>query len=81
MRNVTARRVGGRRGSEEEAEEDDEDEEDVPTREEVYEACRLANAYDFIMAMPEGFDTPVGERGAQLSGVSASASPSPARSS
>jgi ATP-binding cassette subfamily B protein len=38
------------------------------TREEVVEAARLANAYEFIMALPEGFDTPVGERGMRLSG-------------
>lgn len=36
--------------------------------EEVVEAARSANAYDFIMSFPEGFDTPVGERGTQLSG-------------
>ena len=60
--------AGDVEAKEEAEEEDEEEQEDVPTREEVYEACRLANAYDFIMAMPEGFDTPVGERGAQLSG-------------
>jgi ATP-binding cassette subfamily B protein len=38
------------------------------TREEVVEAARLANAYEFIMELPEGFDTPVGERGMRLSG-------------
>ena len=38
------------------------------TREEIEEAARQANAYDFIQGFPEGFDTPVGERGAQLSG-------------
>jgi len=38
------------------------------TREEIEEAARQANAYDFIMNFPEGFDTPVGERGSQLSG-------------
>lgn len=38
------------------------------TREEIEEAARQANAYDFIMKFPEGFDTPVGERGGQLSG-------------
>eukprot|EP00980_Cylindrotheca_fusiformis_P018488 scaffold6124_cov122-Cylindrotheca_fusiformis.AAC.7 len=38
------------------------------TRQEIEEAARFANAYDFIMSFPEGFDTPVGERGTQLSG-------------
>ncbi|GFO46406.1 multidrug resistance protein 1 [Plakobranchus ocellatus] len=38
------------------------------TMEEVIRACKNANAYDFIMKMPDGFDTHVGERGAQLSG-------------
>lgn len=38
------------------------------SREEVEDAARSANAYDFIISFPEGFDTPVGERGAQLSG-------------
>ncbi|GAB9472093.1 Multidrug resistance protein abc superfamily [Globisporangium polare] len=35
---------------------------------EVHEAARKANAFDFIVAFPEGFETEVGERGAQLSG-------------
>ncbi|KAH9172317.1 hypothetical protein AeNC1_017757, partial [Aphanomyces euteiches] len=38
------------------------------TDEEVYEAAKQANAYDFIMGFPMGFDTEVGDRGAQLSG-------------
>ncbi|CAK4720726.1 unnamed protein product [Aphanomyces euteiches] len=38
------------------------------TDEEVYEAAKQANAYDFIMGFPMGFDTAVGDRGAQLSG-------------
>jgi ABC-type multidrug transport system fused ATPase/permease subunit len=35
---------------------------------EVIAACKAANAYDFIRAMPKGFDTEVGEGGALLSG-------------
>lgn len=38
------------------------------TREEVYEAARKARCYDFIMQLPEGFDTVIGEGGASLSG-------------
>ena len=38
------------------------------TREEIEDAARQANAYDFIKSFPDGFDTSVGERGAQLSG-------------
>ena len=38
------------------------------TEEEVAEAARLAEIYDDIVAMPEGFNTYVGERGALLSG-------------
>ena len=38
------------------------------TKEEVYEAARKARCYDFIMALPEGFDTVIGEGGASLSG-------------
>ena len=37
------------------------------TEEEIIEAARRAQAYDFIMAMPEGFASQVGERGGQLS--------------
>lgn len=38
------------------------------TEEEIYEAAKFANAYDFIMELPDGFNTYVGERGTQLSG-------------
>lgn len=38
------------------------------TQEEITEATKKANAYDFIMSFPDKFDTIVGERGIQLSG-------------
>ncbi|MFC6102704.1 ABC transporter ATP-binding protein [Olivibacter domesticus] len=38
------------------------------TPEEVIEASKRANAHDFIMSFPEGYDTLVGERGIKLSG-------------
>ena len=38
------------------------------TREQVEEAARIANAYDFIMASEQGFDTNIGDRGCKLSG-------------
>uniref|UniRef100_UPI00358EA8DA ATP-dependent translocase ABCB1-like isoform X2 n=1 Tax=Myxine glutinosa TaxID=7769 RepID=UPI00358EA8DA len=38
------------------------------TLHEMEQAAREANAYDFIMALPDEFETMVGERGAQLSG-------------
>jgi ATP-binding cassette subfamily B (MDR/TAP) protein 1 len=36
--------------------------------EEVEEACRKANIFDFVTSLPEGFNTSVGNRGTQLSG-------------
>lgn len=38
------------------------------TQEEMVEACRLANIYDFIEKQPEGLDAMVGNRGLKLSG-------------
>ena len=46
---------------------------------ELEAAARSANAHDFITAFPQGYQTVVGERGAKLSGASASASPSRGR--
>ena len=44
------------------------DREDEITQDEIDQACRDANAYDFITSWPNGFDTLVGERGVKLSG-------------
>ncbi|XP_066501736.1 ATP-binding cassette, sub-family B (MDR/TAP), member 4 [Hoplias malabaricus] len=41
--------------------------EDV-TQEEIEQAAREANAYDFIMKLPDKFETLVGDRGTQMSG-------------
>ena len=38
------------------------------TMEEVVEAAKTANIYDFVMSLPDGFDHVVGDRGTALSG-------------
>ena len=41
---------------------------DTVSEKDVIEAARIANAHDFIMQMPEGYQTNIGDRGAKLSG-------------
>lgn len=41
---------------------------DNATQEQIEEAARIANAYDFITASEQGFDTSIGDRGGRLSG-------------
>ena len=38
------------------------------TEEDIIEACKVANAHNFIMESPEGYETNIGDRGAKLSG-------------
>jgi len=38
------------------------------SKEEIMEAAKKANAHDFIMELPDGYDTDIGQRGVKLSG-------------
>jgi ATP-binding cassette, subfamily B, bacterial len=38
------------------------------SREEIVEAAKRANAHDFIIELPDGYDTDIGQRGVKLSG-------------
>ena len=38
------------------------------TEEEVMEAAKRANIHDYVMSLPDGYDTQIGERGVRLSG-------------
>ena len=38
------------------------------TRQEVIEAAKNANAHEFILSLPDGYDTDIGQRGVKLSG-------------
>ncbi|XP_065187026.1 ATP-dependent translocase ABCB1-like [Sycon ciliatum] len=38
------------------------------TRDQIIQAAKMANAHDFITGFPDGYETQVGERGAQMSG-------------
>lgn len=41
---------------------------DPPSEDEINNACRQANAFDFVISLPEGLDTDCGSRGTQFSG-------------
>lgn len=47
------------------------------SEEEVIQAARAANAHDFIMRMPQGYETVIGERGLKISGGERQDWPSP----
>lgn len=38
------------------------------SEDDIIQACKMANIHDFIVSLPEGYDTVVGERGIKLSG-------------
>ena len=38
------------------------------TKEELIDAAKKANIYDYVLSLPDGFDTEIGERGVRLSG-------------
>ena len=40
----------------------------MPPRTQLENACKAANIHDFIVGLPDGYDTVVGERGYRLSG-------------
>lgn len=46
---------------------------ELASHEALEEACRAANAWEFVSSLPEGLDTPCGTSGNQLSGGSAAA--------
>ncbi|KAL2819147.1 P-loop containing nucleoside triphosphate hydrolase protein [Aspergillus granulosus] len=41
---------------------------ETPTEEEIHDAAKQANAYDFIISLPQGFNTPTGKQGTSFSG-------------
>lgn len=42
--------------------------EDTASEDQIYDACRAANILDFVISLPDGFNTLCGQNGAQLSG-------------